>query len=572
MAKIVSIRLPLLLFIAFCMMSHVSRAQEPGEARKKKKVEILHTDIMRSEDDFRRLLGNVSLLHNEMYMYCDSAHYFERADLVKAYGNVHIQKGDTLHIYGEYLIYDSARENAEMSDSVILVDKETTLYTDHIFYDIKAERAEYTTGGRIINEENVLTSIIGKYFSESEVFHFKDSVKLVNPDYTMYSDTLIYDTKTEIAYFMGPSEVIGDSLYARCKTGWYDTRNEKSLLLDSARVDNKVQIVTGDSLYYENDTGFGTAFYDVTITDRDREIIVKGNKSWYYKEPERFLMTDSAQFIQTRDNDFLFLHADTLWSVTQSYNLPRAEISNDTLARPEITEDIAAIANQDTSITYRLLRAFNGCRIFSEDMQAKCDSLSYSFRDSVIRMYYEPVIWSDENQLTADSMQLFTRNQEMSELKLYNNSFVIEEIDTSRYQQIKGKNLTGYFRDNSLYKIEVSGNGESIYFAIEEGELIGVNQATCAKMDIYLEEGKIQEIYFLNNPDGSLDPPLHIAPGSRRLENFRWLEEFRPADRWDIFRKSPRPTNRTQVLNKEIPENFDKGKNRVKNAAIKQEN
>ena len=301
---------------------------------------------MRSEGDFRRLIGNVALLHNEMYMNCDSAHYFERADLVKAYSNVHIHKGDTLHIYGEYLIYDSAIENAEMSDSVILIDKETTLYTDYIFYDINAEIAEYTTGGRIINEENVLTSIIGKYFSETEVFHFKDSVKLVNPDYTMYADTLIYDTKTEIAYFLGPSEVIGDSLYVRCNTGWYDTRNEKSLLLDSARVDNMVQIVTGDSLYYENGTGFGTAYYDVTITDKEREIIVKGNKSWYYKEPEQFMMTDSAQFIQTRDNDFLYLHADTLWSVTQSYSRPLADYANDSLtqARPRLLQKIMIVA------------------------------------------------------------------------------------------------------------------------------------------------------------------------------------------------------------------------------------
>ena len=194
-------------------------------------------------------------------------------------------------------------------------------------------------------------------------------------------------------------------------------------------------------------------------------------------------------------------------------------------------------------------------------MQAKCDSLSYSFKDSVIRLYYEPVIWSDENQLTADSMLLFTRNQEMSELKLYNNSFVIEEVDSTRYQQIKGKNLIGYFRDNSLYKIEVSGNGESIYFALEEDELMGVNQATCASMDIYLEEGKIQEIYFLKNPDGSLDPPLHIPPGNRRLDNFIWLKDLRPVDRWDIFRKADRPRIIDEPSQNRKQENLDKSIN-----------
>ena len=57
------------------------------------------------------------------------------------------------------------------------------------------------------------------------------------------------------------------------------------------------------------------------------------------------------------------------------------------------------------------MRAYHGCRIFSKDLQAKCDSLSYSFQDSVIRLYKSPVLWSEENQLTSDSMAIFTKNQ-----------------------------------------------------------------------------------------------------------------------------------------------------------------
>ncbi len=538
MAKISYIReLFLLLFLVSSLSPLI--AQENNKPAKKK-VEITNADKMSSAGDYNRLIGNVALLHNEMYMTCDSAHYFENQNLVKAYSNVHIQKGDTLHIYGEYLIYDSFKETAEMFDSVLLIDKETKLYTDHIFYDITIEVAYYDTGGRILNKENILTSIIGKYFSETEVFHFKDSVKLVNPDYTMYADTLIYDTVTETAYFLGPSKVVGDSLYAHCKHGWYDTKNEKTLLLDSAMVDNKKQIVTGDSLYYENDNGYGTADFNVTISDLSKDIIAKGHHAWYYRDPERFLITREAQFIQVRENDSLFMHADTLWSVTESYTI-KPDMGNDSLLLASELDSLKIFPEEikkDSIVSYRLLRAYRGARIFSKDLQSKCDSLSYSFKDSVIRLYYEPVIWSDENQLTADSMLLFTENEEMKELKLYNNSFVIEEIDSSRYQQIKGKNLTAFFRDNSMYKIEVMGNGENIYFAIEEGELIGVNQSTCANMDIYLEEGKITDIYFLKNPEGSLDPPLHKSPSTRRLDKFLWLKYLRPLNKHDIFREN----------------------------------
>lgn len=557
MAKIIAIRFLLVLIIVSIPFS-LSKAQSENP-QKKRKVEILHSDLMASENSFRRLIGNVSLKHNEMFMTCDSAHYFESADLVHAYSRVHIHKGDTLHLYGDKLIYDSAREEADVIDNVKLIDNNSTLLTDHLFYDMNTEIAFYSTGGKILNKDNILTSIIGKYFSESEVFHFKDSVVLVNPDYTMYADTLEYDTKTEIAYFLGPSKVVGDSLDVRCDSGWYDTQNEKSLLLSNAMVDNKKQIITGDSLYYENDNGYGTAYYNVTISDLTRDIVVKGNKAWYYRDPERFMMTDSAQFIQTREDDFLYLHADTLWSVTRSYTVVRSDttppiaidssaVSGSEFINPDDTSTTNISLSSDSIVSYRLLRAFYGCRIFSNDLQATCDSLAYSFKDSVIKLYDKPIIWSDENQLTSDSIMLFTKNSKMDYMELYNNAFVIEEVDTTRYQQIKGKNLTGYFRDNSIYKIEVKGNGENIYYALEEEELVGVNQSTCASMDIYLDEGKIARIIFLKNPDGSLDPPLHKTPLSRKLENFAWFKNLRPVDRWDIFREEKNPQLRVSNI------------------------
>ena len=227
MAKISGIRLLLVLILLNISFPRLY-PQEAAQQARKRKVEILHSDLMTSENSFRRLIGNVSLKHKETYMTCDSAHYFESADLVKAYSRVHIRRGDTLHLYGNHLIYNSALEEAEIMDGVKLIDNKTTLLTEHLFYDMNAEIALYQTGGRILNEDNVLTSIIGKYFSRNEVFHFKDSVVLVNPDYTMYADTLEYDTTSEIAYFLGPSRVVGDSLNARCDSGWYDTRNEKT--------------------------------------------------------------------------------------------------------------------------------------------------------------------------------------------------------------------------------------------------------------------------------------------------------------------------------------------------------
>jgi hypothetical protein len=222
------------------------------------------------------------------------------------------------------------------------------------------------------------------------------------------------------------------------------------------------------------------------------------------------MVTDRAVFIQvSKSKDSLFLHADTIRAVTVS---------------------------DSASKDYRLMKAYYGCRIFSEDLQAKCDSLSYSFQDSVIRLYNSPVIWSDENQLTSDSMAVFTKNQQTDRLELYNSSFITSKVDSIRYNQIKGKSLTGFFTNNELYKIDITGNGETIYYLLDGDYIAGVDQTKSADIEIYFEKGQVSEIYQKKNPDGFTDPPEPSIPKEIRLKGFNWLDSIRPKQKEDIFK------------------------------------
>jgi hypothetical protein len=214
-------------------------------------------------------------------------------------------------------------------------------------------------------------------------------------------------------------------------------------------------------------------------------------------------------FIQISDKDSLFLHADTITAKTiLDKNFPKG---------------------------YRLMRAFHNCRIFSEKLQARCDSLSYSFQDSVIRLYREPIIWADENQLTADSMSVFTKNQKTDRLELYNTAFIISQVDTIRFNQTKGRSLTGYFKDNELYKIDIKGNGEVVYYLLDEDLVAGIDQSKCADIQVLLEKGKPTEIFEFDNPEGVIDPPLPIK--AIRLDGFKWHDILRPKKKADIFIK-----------------------------------
>lgn len=404
----------------------------------------------------------------------------------------------------------ATKKKAFMSGNVELIDKETHLYTSSINYDVAQKVASYTDSGRITNEKNTLTSIIGIYYADKKMFHFKDSVKIVNPDYVMTGDTMDYNTETATAFFTGPSEVKGDSIYIYCLKGWYDTKNDILRIWRNAVINNKKQIIKGDSLYYESKTGFGQAFKDMSIADTSNDVMVKGDYAWYYKNPEKFVVTEKAMFIQASGGDSLFLHSDTISAVS-------------------VADSVGKL--------YRLVKAYFGCRIFSKDLQAKCDSLSYSFQDSVIRLYHSPVLWSDTNQLISDSVAIFTKNREADRMELYNNAFITSQVDSIRYNQIKGRTLKGYFRDNKLYKVNIDGNGETIYFLVDNDQIIGVNHAKSSSLEIDIDKGKITDIYEYQNPDGKLDPPFLNPPGTLRLPGFSWYDNLRPKKVQDIFTK-----------------------------------
>jgi lipopolysaccharide export system protein LptA len=491
------------------LFAQTNSVEKPG----KRKVELIHADFYAPDKkagrDMGRFIGNVAFKHNEIIMTCDSAYFYQAKNQLKAFSKVHVEQGDTLDLYGDYLFYDGTNEIANMEGNVELIDNKTHLYTRTIKYDVANRIATYPEKGRITDEKNTLVSMLGTYNVNEKMFHFKDSIKITNPDYVMTADTMDYNSETETVFFTGPSELNGDSLYMYCERGWHDTKNEISRIWKNAVIDNRQQVIKGDSLFYDGNKEFGQAFHNVTITDTTNNIIVGGNFAWYYKEPEQFMVTDRAVFIQISNNDSLFLHADTI-------------------SAKSITDS--------AGVSFRLMKAYKGCRIFSNDLQARCDSLAYSFQDSVIRMYYSPVLWSEENQLTADSIAIFTKNQQADRMELYNTAFVTSKFDSLRFNQIKGRKLTGFFSENKLHRIEVEGNGESVYYLDDKGMLIGVTHNKSSTIEIIVDKGKIRQITERQNPDGKLDPPLLNPPDRMKLPGFSWLDDIRPKSVGDIYK------------------------------------
>lgn len=455
-----------------------------------------------------RLWSNVVFTHEGAKMYCDSAYYYPETNSLDAFENVYINQADTLHLYGEFLHYDGNTRMSRIERNVRLINKETNLTTDILDFDLKKNVGYYTTGAEIVNGENNLKSRLGYYYSRRDYFIFQDSVVVVNPDYTIYSDTLEYDSPADIAYFMGPTEIISDSNYIYCEDGWYNMETDISMLKKNSFLKNKKQTIRGDSLYYERITGFGEGFSRVEITDNEQDVILRGNYARYNELTENSLLTDSALFIKVGENDSLYVHADTLMTV------------------------------MDT-VDFKIVKAYFKVKLFKTDLQGKCDSLTYSESDSTIRMYHEPVLWSDENQLTAEYMEILTKNRKIDKMYLKSMSFIISEKDTSKFDQIKGKDMVCHFENNELKKIDVIGNAQTIYYPIDQGDYIGINKAESSNMVIYWKDGKTDKIKLLNNPTAVLNPINQLPENETRLKDFVWLKIYRPMKKEDIYNWIP---------------------------------
>jgi len=493
--------------LMLCMLSpsHLARGQRVTM------LEILNADLTAYDvhigKDARKLVGNVRLKHEDVVMTCDSAYFYPATSSVDAFSRVRVQQGDTLTLTSDLAHYDGTLRLARVRKNVKLVNKDYTLLTDSLNYNRVAGIAYYMGGGELTQADSKLTSGRGRFILDTEIFYFMDSVVIVDPEYTISTDSMKYDSRNEISYFSGPTEITNEERYIYCENGWYDMKKDISYVRDHAYLEEEGRTLRGDTLYYESEAGFGRANSHVELIDTAENMILKGNYGLYYSDKDYAMITDSALMIQVDGLDTMYVHADTLQS----------------LQNPDIEEQS------------RILRAYYQVKIYRADMQVMCDSLVYMEADSAFDFYGEPVLWSEENQLTADHIKVYMADQKLNRMELSGVAFVASQKDSASFDQMRGKEMTGYFIDNKLVKILVKGNGQTIYYATDEDVIVGANKTVCTDLIIHLKNNKISKVVYTSQPDGIYYPLSMFPDAESRLSDFKWLEQWRPRSWEDVF-------------------------------------
>ncbi len=505
-----------ILFVALLGVFSSSLAQ--------KKIKIENTETFsggRKEngEKFNKFIGNVIFTHGGSTFYCDTAIVYQKTNTVEAEGHIRITDNDSVQITAKKLFYNGDTKVAQLRQDVVFVKSEVmTLYTDYLDYFRTEQLAKYFNNGKLVDSTNVLTSRRGYYEVQTDMASFKGNVEGTNEDFTLTSDTLQYNSRTKIIYFRGPAELINnDGDKFNYDEGIYNTNTKQSELQQNI-VETKDYILKARNFSLNDRIKYYKGRTDVELIDKENNVIVTGDTGEYWRSDGITKIYDNPLLKVIAEGDTLFLTADTLVAIDS-----KVEAEKRLLAYPNV-------------------------KFFKKDLQGVADSIAYHSSDSVMFLYSQPTLWAEANQISADTIDLYIANSQIDKMVLRSASFVISTDSLRNYNQIKGRQMTAYFAGNKISKVDVFGNGESIFFALndDETEVVGMNKSKSSTLRILFDNNQAKTVYFYSKPDASFIPPHELRIADRQLKGFEWRIEHRPSKSEVVNPKEEVKTAKTQ--------------------------
>lgn len=463
--------------------------------------------------------NQVYIVHEGVEMWCDQAYVYIDDNFVKAYGNVRLTQGDTVTMNSKYAEYNGDTSFAFASGDVVLTEPKTTLRTDTLYFDRTKQQAYYRSGGTVIDTSSTLTSRIGRYYAETKKYQFLSNVKIVNPKYTVNSEQLDFYSESGGAYLYGESTIVSETSTVYCERGYYDTRGDTGYFVKNSRVDYENRTLYGDSIYFDRNKSFASATNNIKVLDTINKSTVTGHYAEVFREKDSVFITKRAVAATLRDNDSIFVHADTLRITGKPEN--------------------------------RILKGYYRARMFKRGLpgeqptSGKCDSIYVDEKTGITKLLRNPVLWNGDSQMTGDTIHILsnTVTEKLDTLKVFNNAFLIQK-DTlgTGYNQVKGERLIGLFTENQLDTVNIDKNVEVIFFMRDEKDkLIGIDNTTASNLEMYLANQQIYGIRFIKQVPGKIYPPSQFPENARILPDFNWRGEERLFVKEDLFKGKPAP-------------------------------
>lgn len=480
-------------------------------------VYLLNADIIRFEEyinpDAQRLIGNVVFRHDSMFMYCDSALFYQERNSFNAYHNVRVEQGDTLFMYGDSLFYDGDSRLLRVRDNVRLENKTMILLTDSLNYDRNTGLGWFFDGGTLLDEESTLISEYGQFDTSTKLAVFTDGVSMESPDYTLKTDTLHYNTDSHIAFLTCPSTIVSDENVINTRNGRFNTQSNSAVLLERSVVEQNEgeNRMTGDSIVYDKETGQMKGYGDVVINNYKDKIDVHGEYVYYNQENDSAVVTGKALLIEYSAGDSLYVHADTFRLVT-FYNEAK------------------------DSVIERQMRGFNKVRAYRTDLQMVADSMLFTTVDSSLTLFRDPILWNEEQQILGEKIVFYLNDSTIDWAHVIGQALFIQRNDSVHYNQISGREMKAFFKGGEIDYADVKGNVLAIFYPLDsDSVMIGMNTTEGSSLRVFFKMRAVDKILMLGRSSGVMYPMDQLEEKKMFLSNFNWFDRIRPRDPEDVF-------------------------------------
>jgi lipopolysaccharide export system protein LptA len=532
------------------------------QMRPEDKVKIIHADEIKKNpekyDGNQYFVGHVQIEHQGSILTADEVILYNEENFVKAIGNTKLQNTDGSVITAGEMEYDANTQKGVARKDVVLTDPKQTIKTDILYYDRLANQAYFNTGGTISDGQNVTYAKVGTYFLNTRVVDLTGNVKIETPQYIIEGPNIKQNQNTKIADFLGPTTITSKTnpknrIYT--EKGIYKMETKEAFLTKNSRIFYNDKILTGDEMYYNQITGFGTATGNVTLDDPKEKRYIKGGYGEIFEKKDSSMMTKNPYAVKIMEKDSVYFAAEKI----VSYQRP------DSL---------------DIKVKKSYLRAYKKARVYKSNAQGRADSIAFNETDGIMHMYTNPILWSGEKQVTGDKVEAYfnTKSENIDSLKVIGNAFAISKVDSlslkDEFNQVKGKFMTVYYEKNDIKEARVVGNAQSIVYVddtdqeTKKQERIGITLSTCGIIGALFEERALQIISCSIGANSDTYPMSKIEPARRKFPDFNWNTKDRIRKWQDILVDSP---NNEEVQYTADNELFDKAQKTIDDEKAKEE-
>lgn len=448
--------------------------------------------------------------------------------------------------------YYADTKDVYFKKKVNLVDPEYRLATDTLLYNTDTQVATFLAPTTIDDGTTRIYTSDGNYNLKTGQGNFGKRSIIQDSTQTIVGDILAFEKKT------GQFEGRGNVVYKDTAQGvvlisnhLYGNRDKKSVLATEKPV--MILKQEADSIYVAADTLFSGLMRDLDSLQK----IYGHQKDTIVVADSMMAKNESINKKELTVNDSIVAAPD---SITKTIVEPSVLLKENTIAKPDTIIKPGSIttpknkkdsiviqrmeklakARQDSikarTDTLRFITGFHHVRIFSDSLQAVSDSMYFSSVDSVFRLYQSPIVWSKENQITGDTMYLFTKLRKPDRLQVFEKGLAINRIEKENYNQVKGRTINGYFKDGNIDNIRAKGNAESIYYAQDEdSSYIGVNRTTADMIDMYFANKELKRVVFRSDVKGKTVPLRKADNDFTKFPEFKWWDNRRPKTKFELF-------------------------------------